>query len=215
MVVATSGLTDGVGYALGALCLVLLSVGVWRYSWERRATAREVTREQRARLRDLDRIRKSMEELLQRLEESARQIDAQAEQRINALQALMREVDERIAQLRVVPTANPPSGEVLASSVASRPASVTLPPHQPVSPPAPASRSALTETEAQDVLRRRQSICEWADAGTPRPRIAEMLGVPLGEVELVLNLREFAHQASPSQKDASRAEPVAAEPTGS
>jgi len=215
MVVATSGLTDGVGYALGALCLVLLSVGVWRYSWERRATAREVTREQRARLRDLDRIRKSMEELLQRLEESARQIDAQAEQRINALQALMREVDERIAQLQAVRTVTSPGTAVSTSSPASQPPLVTIPPHQPVSPPAPASRSALTETEAQDVLRRRQSICEWADAGTPRPRIAEMLGVPLGEVELVLNLREFAHQASPSQKDASRAEPVAAEPTGS
>jgi len=213
MVVGAIGLTDGVGYALGALCLVLLSVGVWRYAWERRATAREVTREQRARLRDLDRIRRSMEELLQRLEESARQIDTQAEQRIRALQALMREVDERIAQVRAVPTANPPGAEMSASSPTSCPPSVTPPAHQPDTPAAPTSWPALTETEARDVVRRRQCICEWADAGTPRARIAEMLGIPLGEVELVLNLREFARQSSPSRDEAPRPQPVAAERT--
>lgn len=157
------GTTDNYLYLLlGLLCLVMLSVAWWRRSRERRVTAREVTREQVARLRDQDEIRQSMEVLLSQLEEVSRRVSAQVDTELAKLTALIGQADERIAQLQ-----GRPDMRAVTSS----------PPPVRNSPPARTERCAR--------------IYELADVGTPPLTIADTLQLPLGEVELVLNLRKF------------------------
>ena len=100
MPVGTITLNSGVGYALGALCLAMLSVGVLRYTRDRRAGARDLTREQRARLRDQQQVRQAMEELLAQLEEVTRRIDTDVDTRFAKLEGLLRAADERIRVLQ-------------------------------------------------------------------------------------------------------------------
>lgn len=167
MPLGTSGATDnGVLVLLGALCLVILSISVWRRAQPRRATARELTREQRARLRDQEELRKSMDELLVQLEEAATRINTQLDARTANLEALLRRTDERIARPAApvaVPTDKPP------------PAADAGPPQA-------------------------QRVCDLADKGTPPIAIADALHMPVGEVELILNLRSYsAHIGASAQ----------------
>lgn len=164
MPLGTGGAIDnGVLVLLGVLCLVILSVSMWRRAQQRRATPRELTREQRARLRDQKELRKSMEELLVQLEEAATRINAQIDARMANLEALLRLADKHI----------------------TRPAA-------PVAAPAEKPPRAADAGPAQF-----QRVCDLADKGSPAIAIAEALQMPVGEVELMLNLRSYSGAPSP------------------
>lgn len=78
---------------------VFLAIAAWRWASQRTSTARDVTREQRARLRDQVAIRDSLEALLARLGEAAREADERFERQSARLAELIDAADERIARL--------------------------------------------------------------------------------------------------------------------
>jgi hypothetical protein len=170
MPVGTITLNSGVGYALGALCLAMLSVGVLRYTRDRRAGARDLTREQRARLRDQQQVRQAMEELLAQLEEVTRRIDTDVDTRFAKLEGLLRAADERI---RVLQKSN------------------DAPAVRQVDPPTAGANSSEGGGQAEPPEARKQRIYELVDAGASAITIADRLHLPVGEVELILNLRRF------------------------
>ena len=202
------GAMDNTLYLLGGLiALVLMAVGLLRRAQSRGVSARDVTREQRARLREQRDVQQSMDELLTQLEEVSRRINAQAETQLAKLTAAIEAADARLARLerpltirsaaRAVATAGratPPPAPLPPPPVAapdapgppeSAPSAAESPPTMTPQPPTPSS-------ESRDA--RRQRIYELADAGTTPITIADTLQVPLGEVELVLNLRRFGRE---------------------
>jgi hypothetical protein len=170
MPVGTINLDSGVGYALGALCLVMLSVGFLRYTRDRRAGARDLTREERARLRDQQRVREGMEELLGQLEEVTRRIDADVDARITRLEGLLKAADERIRSLQ-------------RSNVA--------PAAREADPATAEADSSEAGGQGGAQAARKQRIYEMADTGASAITIADRLRLPVGEVELILNVRRF------------------------
>jgi hypothetical protein len=208
---------SGFAYLLIVLCLVVLSVSMLRRSEQRRATSRDLTREQLARLRDQTRMRDTMEELLLQLEDVSRRINAQVDTKFAKLEAVVRDADNRIAQLERLqgtsPGPRPPTRKPQPPSAhgeASRrdegqhepaeftpglgaPSDQAPPTHHAPEDTAPAARP---EPEAppppSSPGERRARILELADAGTAPMTIADMLQVPLGEVELILSLRGFS-----------------------
>ena len=144
---ATSGAIDsGLLGMLGVLCLVILTLTWWRRSQQRRTTARALTREQRARLRDQEQLRQSLAELLTQLEETAARVDAQIAARTTKLEDLLRQVDQR----------------------------------------------ALGNVSAVKAGDQHQRVYKLADQGATALAIAEALQMPIGEVELILNVRSFS-----------------------
>ncbi len=139
-------------YVLVALCFVVVAVAALRRLQQRPATTRDLTREQLARLRDQDHIRKSLEELLRQLDAASGRMDAQLDAKLAELATAVQDADQRIAHLE---------------------------------------RLAGSKPDQTADKRRRARVYELADAGEEPMAIAELLGVPLGEVELLLNLRAF------------------------
>ncbi|HUB24106.1 MAG TPA: hypothetical protein VL992_01660 [Tepidisphaeraceae bacterium] len=109
-------------------------------------------------------VEKQMETLLVELSEMARQITAQLDTRAAKLDALIREADEKIAELKAISAGSAPRGPSLAGR------DIQVPP----APPAD---------------RRHAAIYELADAGLSPGQIAQRLQQPNGEVELILALR--------------------------
>ncbi len=172
MTLGTGSATDsGLLVLLGGLCLVILTVSVYRRAQQRRASARDLTREQRARLRDQQELRKSMEDLLGQLEEAAVRINAHIDDRTARLDAALRAADERIARLGI---ASP-------------------------QPPVPDAHERTPPAEPLPARSRR--VCELADRGTPSIAIADALKMPVGEVELILNLRNYQSQLAQQRHD--------------
>ena len=109
-------------------------------------------------------VEKQMETLLVELSEMARQITAQLDTRAAKLDALIREADEKIAELKAISAGSAPRGPSLAGR------DIQVPPAPPVD-------------------RRHAAIYELADAGLSPGQIAQRLQQPNGEVELILALR--------------------------
>ena len=233
---------SGFVYLLAVLCLVMLSVSVLRRSHQRRATSRDLTREQLARLRDQTHIRQSMEELLLQLEDVSRRINAQVDTRFMKLETVIRDADARIARLEQLtnaprseghfpttrttapspgaqsPAPQPPPTRAAAPTPAAKadappwlnPTPAATDEFQPGlplgAPPADANTSpdgrtaasvparpseSETDRQADRTQERRTRIYELADGGAAPMTIADTLQIPLGEVELILNLRRF------------------------
>ena len=118
-------------------------------------------------------VERQMESLLVELSQMARQLTAQLDTRATKLELLIREADEKIAALK---------GD---SSVSSPPPSDQRPETAP----------AATEP-ASDGDPRHAEVYELADAGLAAPQIAQKLGQPTGEIELILALRPRRQVAS-------------------
>ncbi len=112
------------------------------------------------------------------MHETARELSAQLDSKMSALGALISEADRAAARLEAaVARASEPLG--------------TLPTHQAdaLGEPSesPGSGNALPTTSS---ARRQEEIYTLADYGHDAVEIAARLGSPVGEVELILGLRE-------------------------
>jgi hypothetical protein len=112
-------------------------------------------------------VERQMQSLLVELSEMARQISAQLDTRSAKLQLLIEQADEKIAQLKQLEQ-NAPC-DFAASPAGGRAAESADP--KPIPDPRHADVYAL------------------ADQGRSAPQIAQTLGRPNGEVELILALR--------------------------
>lgn len=109
-------------------------------------------------------VERDMNNLLVELSEMARQISAQLDNRATKLELLIKDADDRIAQLRAsMDQPSAPPGEDSAGE---------SPP-----PPAPANDP------------RHEEVYRLADEGRSARQIADDLGRPNGEIELILALR--------------------------
>ncbi|MBU0638948.1 MAG: hypothetical protein KKB50_08800 [Planctomycetes bacterium] len=215
---AVTSTENGLLVLVLVLCAVMISLALLRRSQHKSATVRDVVREQQARLRDHTGIRRSMDDLLLQLEEVSRRINAQVDTKFVKLERVIRDADERIARLEGVlarfdrvrggastlsaPPAPPVAGKrpTNASALPERtePPSTGRATARPVEPDVgrplgkPRSgHSAKAGESAPGANERFRDVYELADAGRTAGQIAETLGKPLGEVELILNLREF------------------------
>ena len=201
---------------LGAMCAALLSVALLRRSKERSVTARDLTREQLARQRDLRQIHTSIEDILLQVEELSQRMNAQIDAKTAALNEALRKADEQIAKLERSRTGRSgalgTSGEyatrragtekVVGQPAVMAPGSNAPPPvaTRPVEargdivPRAIPALLASSEVGRPELTRgeRRRRIYELADGGHAAMAIADALRIPLGEVEMILNLRGYA-----------------------
>ena len=136
-------------------------------------------------------------ELCGRFEELVNRLEAQWEARISRLEQVVAAMDGRVGQLECL------KQPLAVNTVAELPEPAEQPVDSPLvyeSEPAasilaePALESGVTSKSvpAADVWPEMQRIYEMADRGVSAIKIAETVAVPLGEVELALNLRRFA-----------------------
>lgn len=164
---------------VAALAGGLGAVAWYRWARDRAATAREVTRAERAALREQDAMRGSMEELLQRLEDFAASVEARVERASARL-------DERLKRVEQAAPAPAPIAE-------------------PSAPPIAAERTVRLRSSSDA---RSPAGVPWRDearallaAGQSPWHVAQALRVPVGEVELVYHLDRAARPA-PAGRDA-------------
>jgi len=192
---------------LAFLGVALLLIQLRRHQF-RTTTARDVTRDQSARLRDQRGIQQGMDSLLLQLEELSRRINAQVDTKFLKLETVIRDADDRIARLEHLLEQSGQPGTRTTGSVnaqerkpvsepAGEPHPTALPPRASNPPPGASKSSAPTagaSEPAQPVAPpdpRVGRVHELADAGQQPINIAEELDMPLGEVQLILNLRDF------------------------
>jgi hypothetical protein len=114
---------------------------------------------------------RDLERAMLELDQLARQLHGRLDTKIARLEALLREADQRLARLEPTrPVVAPPVPRV----------DVTLEAQPPDPPAAPAEAIEL----------RHDAVCQLADEGLAPPDIAQRVGRPSGEVELILALRK-------------------------
>jgi hypothetical protein len=146
------------------------------------APARQAARDQTQATRQLEQWEVRMHDL-------ARELSAQLDSKMVAVELLVREAQEQIARFerltrmsgQAVP---PPSGEIQQSEPAAPAHLGTQAAALPRSPQRPHLLAA-----ARNTPRRHQEVYALADAGQSSAAIAQQLGSPIGEVELILGLR--------------------------
>ena len=125
------------------------------------------------------------------MHDTARELSAQLDSKMSALQALIADADQAAARLEAALART--SG---TAPEADRPAA--RPSHQAeaLKPPAAADDAAATTVSWNDAAgdrsaqdRRREEIYTLADYGFTPAEIARRAGSPIGEVELILGLR--------------------------
>jgi hypothetical protein len=212
---ADSSMTSGLWMPLLAFLGVALLLIQLRRRQFRTTGGRDVTRAQSTRLRDQRGVQQAMDQLLLQLEELSRRINAQVDTKFLKLEMVIRDADDRIARLEGLlgkpkqpgtrtaggvkaPEPKPASvpGDGSRPTTASARASVAPP--GPSTPPAMASTSPGRTGDASEPAKpvmptdpRVGRVHALADAGQQPIKIAEELDMPLGEVEFILNLRDF------------------------
>ena len=222
MLSADSSMPSGLWVPLLAfLGVALLLIQLRRHQF-RTTSARDVTRDQSARLRDQRGVQQAMDQLLLQLEELSRRINAQVDTKFLKLETVIRDADDRIARLEGLLGKSKQPGTRTAGAVkASEPTPVSeppgeprpttppprasaplpggsTPPPEPFTPPTATSTSSARAGEALEPAKpvtaadpRIGRVHALADAGQQPIKIAEELDMPLGEVEFILNLRDF------------------------
>lgn len=127
-------------------------------------------------------VERDMSNLLVELSEMARQMTAQLDTRTAKLELLIKEADEKIAALRAASG----GGSMMTPAEKS-------PEAKDFSDPSPApARAALIEAAPPPIDPRHAAVYELADEGRSPLEIAQTLGRPSGEIELILALRSDA-----------------------
>jgi len=194
--------TGGVTVLLLALGAALGVVTVLRWQQFRLRPGREALRERKLREHDQRRLRQSLDDLLVELDEASRRVSALVDATLARLEARVRDADERIARLEhLLAQADPEQAAGAAQRDVGGEAgySADFPaacgpgsPRPSEAGNGPASRTATGQTDpAAPAAPRVQRVYELIDAGRKPIEVAAALGVPLGEVELILNLRRY------------------------
>jgi hypothetical protein len=175
-VAAATSLLAASGSALSPsqIALIVVIVGVsliLMISTRRRIAARNgnspraYVREQMAQLKEERRVSQEVAAVLQELENLARQVNAQMDNRTAKLEALLRAADERIDRLSRLTT--------------------TSQDHPADDDAAPSPSPAISPRQATI----RRLVGELSDAGYNTLEVANRVGLPAGEVELILAVR--------------------------
>jgi hypothetical protein len=187
---AAFGGENGTATLVLALCAIVAMIVLLRRQQLQGRAGRELAHDQVARIREEHKLHESMDELLVQLEEVSRQVGAQVDTRFAKLEQVIRDADERIARLE----------DALGRSegeVASRPLyGPTVPTTAAAAPLQDSGRAERelpggTGSSVKPVDPRFERVYELVDAGAPPIEVAERLELPLGEVELILDLRKL------------------------
>ncbi|HEY5314452.1 MAG TPA: hypothetical protein VIK18_18105 [Pirellulales bacterium] len=122
-----------------------------------------------------------------RMHEVARELSAQLDSKIVAVELLVREAQEQIARWQRLTAAGQPSAPPQGDNIPNE-----LAPAAHVGTQAAAlarSSSPRPHVLARSSSRRHQEVYALSDAGQSSAAIAAQLGSPIGEVELILGLR--------------------------
>lgn len=188
--------SSGMMSLLLVFCAVVIMVMLLRRRQTGGGSRREMAHGQMSRIRDQRELRGSVDELLVQLEDVARRVGAEVETRFAKLEAVIRDADSRIAALRNL-SENADVSQVAAPSAPACPPAAT--PRRPETRTTRATPPTASETPKRGNQRvgsadgdpRFKQVYELADSGAPPIKVAEQLGLPLGEVELILNLRRI------------------------
>ena len=129
-----------------------------------------------------------------RMHETARQLSAQLDAKLSLLQSLIAEADRAAARLedvldRTRPTL-PPGSQAESLRPAAGHARDVRPEVEEVVADSEPATAAGESPPATDRARRREEIYRLADYGFAAAEIAHRVGSPMGEVELILSLRD-------------------------
>ncbi|MBN2562829.1 MAG: hypothetical protein JXQ75_18045 [Phycisphaerae bacterium] len=132
-------------------------------------------------------VKRDMEQLLIELEELSRKINAQIDTKFAKLERSIADADKRISAFRILIDEAKRVTDGIAPSAGPSPADA--------SPDAPAVQRGEVESPREDGTsprgdERRRRIYELADRGSTAVEIAQELDQTVGEVELILNLRD-------------------------
>jgi hypothetical protein len=127
-------------------------------------------------------VETQMQNLLVELSEMARQVSAQLDTRAQKLELLIQEADQKIAQLRELQSAAPPARPAVGIADAPQPADA-----ENAGETAPAAAAPAPFQPELDP--RHAEVYALADQGQSAYDIANQLGRPRGEIELILALR--------------------------
>lgn len=147
--------------------------------------------------------RNELATLLKQLDELSRQVEGRLDAKVAALEQSIHNADQRIAALRTLLIAAQSAGVQLESGRAagdapssSRRSDVAdlKPQAKPLADRAASLYPNLTSLDSSPLDPRTRRIYELADAGRTALQIAQELQQRIGEVELILNLRETAQR---------------------
>lgn len=187
MNLAQGDLQNGLFMIVVVLCAITVMLMLLRRRQFRQVTGRDLVREQVARLRDQHQVRASLDDLLLQLEQLQREINAQLDTKFARLEAVVRDADDRIARLGAL-LGRQPAATAEQPEPAIRAADGEPAPQPPTAArPSPAAPSRQPAPPLNPEHRR---VYDMTDAGHSPIKVAEALGLTLGEVELILNLRE-------------------------
>lgn len=201
----------GLWLLLFVLVMVTGSLWILRRRTHRQPVTRMATREKLDRVREQSQMRRSMDELLLQLEDLSRRINAHVDTKFVKLETVVRDADDRIRRLEqllaqartpaqrpttpstaagVIPpiAVNRSSGNGTESSAVGHDSPTNRPTASPT-PQMPNAAATTSPTVFEPLTPQHRRIFELADQGSSAAEIAESLNVMLGEVELVLNLR--------------------------
>ncbi|MFH1749036.1 MAG: hypothetical protein ABIG44_18550 [Planctomycetota bacterium] len=156
---------NGLIFLVAILGLTFISLMLTRRARRRSLASNQQSRQNYEHLRQQSHVHSTMNELLLQLEDISRRINAQLDTKFVKLETVVRDADARIARLEKLTSQAPD----LTTAVSPR-------------------ADTATDSSANPPTQR---IYELADAGQSPTQIAEAVALPLGEVELVLNLRGF------------------------
>ena len=169
------------------LCAVTISLLLLRRRVRQSVDPRESGQQMLERFRRQARVADSLDGMAIQLEELARRVSAQVDTRFAKLEAVIRDADERIARLEALLAAT--NGKQPPPAVTEHNAEQPAPAAKPRRRGRSKARERDPDTIAAISPMHRQ-VLELRQQGRGADEIARALGLPLGEVEVILNLAD-------------------------
>lgn len=192
--VAAGGLWDASPQQLLILGLLLVLFVFIGWTTRRRGkepSPRQYRREIDSATRQQEQVRLELEELLRELEAAGQRLGDQLERQAGRIETLLKESDRRInalsAALDRAKTTDSPGATSSDASPLTNAHSTTNAESPEVGATEVQPEADVPPHDRADAARRR--IYELADAGVPALDISKQTDRPVGEIELILNLR--------------------------
>jgi hypothetical protein len=203
-------MTSNLTLLAGVVLLTFFSLMLVRRNRQRSQANSQRVRAEYEALREHKALRGSLDDLLLQIEDMARRVNAQLDTKFAKLETVVRHADERIRRLeRLVQEAAAARAAMSRASAEPSPQAAAQTPGQPAQVDVVIDDSPAVEPEAADpppseeppaerptpapvTYNQMKRIYDLADQGLTPMKVAEKLHVPIGEVEVVLNVRRFA-----------------------